>query len=393
MKGASFGYRSVFEMYRRRFETHLGQDSLDNSEKRQKTQSISDSDPVLMCAILDWYRKFEIVDNSCRDPEQLAIGGYADYVECPGAYYINFKDGYQSFVQTATKLLPDGSLRVRSPVSKITWKHEQNKTKVVTLETSGGDVLTCDHVIVTPSVGVLKEFSFEPPLPDFKYEALNCFGFDVIDKIFLVWDDGPFWSEETLGFQFLWTHYDDSFFKEHGQYLRGIYGFEKVNRRPNVLLGWIGGDDAIEMEKVPDDEVLHGCFHLLKRFIKQLSPSEVRAPSRIIRSAWASDRFIRGAYSHRLLAFDEAEDPVGKLQEPLYYYNNETEKIRVSSSIATESQEINQQVQGKEKSCPLVLFAGEGTDRTYFSTVHGAFRSGQREAQRLIDFWTSDISN
>lgn len=36
-------------------------------------QSFSAGDPELMSAILDWYRKFEIVDNACEDPEQLAI--------------------------------------------------------------------------------------------------------------------------------------------------------------------------------------------------------------------------------------------------------------------------------------------------------------------------------
>lgn len=113
-----------------------------------------------------------------------------------------------------------------------------------------------------------------------------------------MWDEGPFWEENTLGFQFIWPKYDDEFFKvsirpptglalsslkkktinikrvgifsqEHGDYLRGIYGFEKVNGRKNVLVGWIGGDDAAVMENVSDEQLLCGCYNLLKRSVRE----------------------------------------------------------------------------------------------------------------------------
>jgi spermine oxidase len=34
---------------------------------------------------------------------------------------------------------------------------------------------------------------------------------------------------------------------------------------------------------------------------------------------------------------------------------------------------------------PIVLFAGEATHRQYIGTVHGAFLSGCREAERLLE--------
>ena len=35
---------------------------------------------------------------------------------------------------------------------------------------------------------------------------------------------------------------------------------------------------------------------------------------------------------------------------------------------------------------PLVMFAGEATEPDYFSTVHGAYLSGIRESNRVLEF-------
>ena len=39
---------------------------------------------------------------------------------------------------------------------------------------------------------------------------------------------------------------------------------------------------------------------------------------------------------------------------------------------------------------PRVLFAGEATHLRYYSTVHGAFLSGQREAKRIVNLIKTD---
>lgn len=38
-----------------------------------------------------------------------------------------------------------------------------------------------------------------------------------------------------------------------------------------------------------------------------------------------------------------------------------------------------------EEKKPLLCYAGEHTDSDYFATVHGAYLSGQRAAQEVID--------
>jgi len=81
--GYRLGYKSVFDMYRRRFKAHLAKtngesckidvDDDDDDQGLSLSPSPSSAIPELMSAILDWYRKFEIVDNSCKDPDQLAV--------------------------------------------------------------------------------------------------------------------------------------------------------------------------------------------------------------------------------------------------------------------------------------------------------------------------------
>lgn len=51
-------------------------------------------------------------------------------MECPGVYYINFKNGYESFVRKAVDLLPEGVLRVNTQLLKIIWKRDDTNEKV-----------------------------------------------------------------------------------------------------------------------------------------------------------------------------------------------------------------------------------------------------------------------
>lgn len=74
-------------------------------------------------------------------------------------------------------------------------------------------------------------------------------------------------------------------------------------------------------------------------------------------SNWYSNRHFRGSYSFYSLKSNALGARTGTLAQPILDSNKK----------------------------PLIQFAGEGTDEHYFSTVHGAIRSGWREAQRLID--------
>lgn len=60
----------------------------------------------------------------------------------------------------------------------------------VAVHCEDGDVLFADHVIVTSSVGFLKEHSdfFVPSLPQRHVDAIKSIGFGNVAKVFLMWD-------------------------------------------------------------------------------------------------------------------------------------------------------------------------------------------------------------
>ena len=78
-------------------------------------------------------------------------------------------------------------------------------------------------------------------------------------------------------------------------------------------------------------------------------------------SRWNNDEYSCGSYS--FLPTDGAKDAFKILSEPL---------------------------PGDKNDCPYqVLFAGEATHSLFFSTIHGAYLSGEREATRLSEWYSA----
>jgi monoamine oxidase len=74
----------------------------------------------------------------------------------------------------------------------------------------------------------------------------------------------------------------------------------------------------------------------------------------VARSSWGSDPYARGSYSFRTVDCDRKS--LG----------------HVDLSVPVPSEED-----------PRLLFAGEATHASFYSTVHGAIGSGRREADRI----------
>lgn len=140
--------------------------------------------------------------------------------------------GYKVILDILTKNYPDATkalpfeekLRLNKEVTKINWNDEQ-----VHLELSDGSRYTADHVIFTPSVGVLKHSHktiFDPELPLNKHEAIDGIGMDAIMTIHLYFSQ-RWWQEgnEFVGASFIWNEEDKNEFNKNVSGVLKVYSY------------------------------------------------------------------------------------------------------------------------------------------------------------------------
>jgi polyamine oxidase len=109
-----------------------------------------------------------------------------------------------------------------------------------------------------------------------------------------------------------------------------------------------GGEAARARERLSDEDAVAELVEALTTGFD----ADVPDPSGALVTRWAADPFARGSYSY--VAAGAGFDDFEALAE------------QVSDRL---------------------LFAGEATYGEFFATVHGAYQSGIREADRLIDGW------
>ncbi|GFW39222.1 spermine oxidase [Trichonephila clavipes] len=343
-------------------------------------QFSDDSNIDIKRALFDWCMKFESIDNAARDLNDIAVQSFTEWDNCPEElYHIEFSNGFHSFLDTVLSQLPNEIIHLKTPVKCIKWSSNlndfynqmfvQNRSEEsfpILLECDNEERFYADSVIVTASIGFLKEnidSFFSPPLPQYKLEVLANVGFETVNKIFLIYDE-PFWKSDDLGFQLVWENTRNQQCEElldQNPWIHDISGFDVVQRYPNILLGWIGGKGAVRMESIDEEAVGNVCSDLLRIFLKR---PDIPNPSKVLRSSWYSDPYIRGSYSSRTTKYYEKDTSLSDLQHPLYSTSDSKNRGKVE--------------------WPSVLFAGEAYDKVSFSSAHGAFQNGIKVADELM---------
>jgi polyamine oxidase len=168
--------------------------------------------------------------------------------------------------------------------------------------------------------------AFDPPLPEKKQQAIDRLGFGLLDKVVLKFDQ-PFWPDnDVIGLV------------GGGEPVSMLINGETFADAP-LLVGLRGGRDAREREALSDEEAVAQVVTALN------APN----PTGALVTRWAADPYARGSYS--FVAVGSSPDDMKALAEP------------VNDRLA---------------------FAGEATVPEFFGTVHGAYQSGVREAERIL---------
>lgn len=343
----------------------------------------------------NWSRKsleegvFALFENIHRhysaagDLGTLDFKGESEYSNFPGDE-ITIAKGYSSVIESLASVLPPGLIQLGRKVMKIEWQLETSDgNKPVKLHFSDGSVMYADHVIVTVSLGVLKQgiredsSLFSPPLPSFKTEAISRLGFGVVDKAFLqlspthhenVGHDGMNFPNVMMVFHQPGSKLNNP---KIPLWIRRTTAIHPVYPESSVIVSWFAGEEALKVETLDDEEIIDGVSTTLSQALENTkhfknsneSGSSIKF-SKVLKCKWGTDPLFLGSYTY--IAVGSSGDDLDALAEPL---------------PKESSDEKN------SKNCPRlqVLFAGEATSRNHYSTTHGAHLTGLREANRLLE--------
>lgn len=231
-----------------------------------------------------------------------------------------------------TDFLAQGlDIRLNTRVTSI------NYSKTKSTITASGNKIEADYVLVTVPLGVLKNnaIAFIPALPTNKINAIANTNIGTVNKFLLVWNT-PFWDTnlQYIGY----TPNDRGKFN----YYLNIKKFTPSNG----LMTFAFGDYATVTESMTDSEIINEIMLNLKSIYGNSIPN----PTHFLRTKWGQNINSFGAYS--------------------YATNGST-----TADFDTLANEVNNKI----------FFAGEHTEREYRGTVHGAYLSGIREADKISD--------
>ncbi|KAL7591875.1 hypothetical protein Lser_V15G32851 [Lactuca serriola] len=347
-------------------------------------------------AIFAMHENTQRTYTAANDLLNLDYNAESEYVMCPGEE-ITIAKGYSSIIQSLASVLPSGVIQLGKKVAKIEWNPEcelgittengHEGTRPVKLHFLDGTTLSADHVIVTVSLGVLKAgirdsndlgmLKFNPPLPDYKIEAISRLGYGVVNKLFLQLSPDYTDFDQFPFLQFLF-HQSDSEVKDPRipWWIRRTAFVSPIYKKSRVLLSWFAGEEALELETLPNEVILDQVSTALSTFLPKLSDSHEQCNGngiknssklklvKVLKSQWGHDPLFMGSYSY--VAVGSSCSDMDTLAEPL-------------PKTGSQSQSQSHQLQ--------ILFAGEATHRTHYSTTHGAYFSGIREANRLLEHY------
>lgn len=265
--------------------------------------------------------------NTGADIAQLSSKYFDDDEEFGGADVI-VTNGFDG---VATYLAQGLDVRLKTPVSVVDYSG--SKVRV----TADGQTLEGDYAVIAVPLGVLQKhaIAFTPALPATKATAIGQLQMGNVNKFFLLWDS-TFWDTNLQ-----YIGYTPEV-KGKFNYFLNVRKFASAN----VLMTFALGNYATATESMNDSEVVQEVMLHLRAIYGNGIPN----PSQVLRTRWGQHPHTYGAYSFvpvgaSSAAFDTVADPVSN----------------------------------------RLFFAGEHTHRAYRGTVHGAYLSGIREADRIVD--------
>ncbi|KAJ8704829.1 hypothetical protein PYW08_012149 [Mythimna loreyi] len=302
-----------------------------------------------------------VIDNYESSNSWNDVSTQSRYEELGGHQHMSWhRHGYRTLFQILLNTYNNGpgypnlDIKLQKEVTQITWPQDPTQDVVVTCK--DGSSYRAKNVIVTVSLGVLKERHttlFSPPLPQEKVTSIDKMSIGVEGKVILLFDT-PSWHSNVTGFLYLWRNIDKRDVSKEYDWMTKIDEASVPMGCGRALTFWLSGERAKLVETLPEDVVKRKVMELIRRFMGK--NRTIPEPIAMLRSSWYANPYTRGSYTYDNVLTPQFPNARATLAAPLV------------DSAGT----------------PRVLFAGEATDNTHFSTVHGATDTGFREANRLL---------
>ncbi|XP_057340413.1 uncharacterized protein LOC130677593 isoform X2 [Microplitis mediator] len=303
----------------------------------------------------------QMSDHAAASWHDVSAKGTKEYASCEGDQAINWRRRtYSTILDILMKKYPnpEDELPVKN-ITKLNTKvfnihYDETPIKVTT--TDGREHLA-DHVIFTPSLGVLqKNYNrlFSPSLPTKKLNAIRNLSMGHVAKI-IVYYTNPWWlNEPILARGIYWTEEDRKEIENDPQkrWMLGVSTVNRVEHKPKLVIFWVTGSYVHEMEALPETIFQEQVKHLIRRFFEKTY--SLTEPTLIVRTTWNTNENFLGTWSYRGVQADVANAQIEDYEEPIMQNDK-----------------------------PVLLFAGEGTS-VHYGMIHGAIETGWREADRII---------
>lgn len=138
-------------------------------------------------------------------------------------------------------------------------------------------------------------------------------------------------------------------------------GFDVLPNHEGILLGWVGGRGAYIVETLSEQQVATDCENLLKHYLKL---DKIFPVKKCLRTQWNANKYVRGSYSHITTRCDADGITPRCLAEPIW----------------------GKPKKKYDKDVPIMMFAGEATHESFYSTTHGAYDTGVKQAQTFLQY-------
>lgn len=218
----------------------------------------------------------------------------------------------------------------------------------VIVHASSGGVFKADKVLITVPLAVLQNdvIEFVPPLPAEKTKAIKSLGAGVVEMVVLQFKRN-FWKEKVKDVDVFGHIASDESSRGLFSVFYDLSRVHKSGKESHILVTYIAGNGLKKMFGKTSKEIVDACMEVLYKLFPEQNVPE---PNAYYTSHWKNDRFTRMSYSYI---------PVG-----------------VDASVYSH---IAQEVEEK------VFFAGEATCCQFPQSMSGAYWSGLREAEKILD--------